>query len=393
MDPRRNPYAPGAGSPPPILAGRDDLVENAELALDRVRNGRHAKSFIAVGLRGVGKTVVLNKVQALADALEYRSVYIEAHDDMRLADVLVKALRPALIQLDRMAGARDVAERALGAFRNFASAFKVEILGVGVGVTPVEGTADSGDLAADLPDLMIAVGEAAASRQTSVALIIDEIQYLAEGELSPLIMAMHRVSQKQLPLVLFGAGLPQVRGQMGDAKSYVERLFDFPAIDALSDPYARLAIVEPARKEGVEFETAALDEIVRVTSGYPYFLQEWGHAVWQHAETSPITKEVVLRSHEHVIQHLDASFFRVRLDRMTPTEKRYMRAMADLGPGSHRSGDIATAYGAKVNSVAPTRSTLIAKGMIYSPTYGETEFTVPLFDEFMRREMPELPRK
>jgi hypothetical protein len=206
-------------------------------------------------------------------------------------------------------------------------------------------------------------------------------------------MAMHRVSQKQLPLVLFGAGLPQVRGQMGDAKSYVERLFDFPAIDALSNADARRAIVEPARKEGVEFGTAALDEIVRVTSGYPYFLQEWGHAVWEQATETPITKEVVLATHDTVIRHLDESFFRVRLDRMTPTQKRYMRAMADLGSGSHRSGDIAGVYGAKVTSVAPIRNTLISKGMIYSPAHGDTAFTVPLFDEFMRREMPDLPLK
>jgi AAA ATPase domain len=392
MDSRRNPYAPGAGSPPPILAGRDDLVRNAELALDRVRNGRHSKSFIAVGLRGVGKTVVLNKVQALADAQGYRSVYIEAHDDMRLADALVKALRPMLLRLDRAAGVKDAAERALGALRSFASAFKVEIQGMSFGVTPEEGTADSGDLAADLPELMLAVGEAAASRHTSVALIVDEIQYLAEADLSPLIMAMHRVNQRQLPLVLFGAGLPQVRGQMGDAKSYVERLFDFPAIDALNEADARRAIVEPAWQEKVDFQAAAVDEIVRVTSGYPYFLQEWGHAVWELATETPITKEVVLASHDTVIQHLDSSFFRVRLDRMTPTEKRYMRAMAELGPGSHRSGDIAAVYGAAVTSVAPIRSTLISKGMIFSPTYGETAFTVPLFDEFMRREMPDLPK-
>jgi AAA ATPase domain len=298
MDSRRNPYAPGAGSPPPILAGRDDLVRNAELALDRVRNGRHSKSFIAVGLRGVGKTVVLNKVQALADAQGYRSVYIEAHDDMRLADALVKALRPMLLRLDRAAGVKDAAERALGALRSFASAFKVEIQGMSFGVTPEEGTADSGDLAADLPELMLAVGEAAASRHTSVALIVDEIQYLAEADLSPLIMAMHRVNQRQLPLVLFGAGLPQVRGQMGDAKSYVERLFDFPAIDALNEADARRAIVEPAWQEKVDFQAAAVDEIVRVTSGYPYFLQEWGHAVWELATETPITKEVVLASHD-----------------------------------------------------------------------------------------------
>jgi hypothetical protein len=393
MDPRRNPYAPGAGSPPPILAGRDDLVETADLALYRVRNDLHAKSFIAVGLRGVGKTVVLNKVQQLAENQGYRSAYIEAYDDMPLADAVVKSLRPILLRLDRVAGAKDAAKRGLGVLRNFASAFKVEFFGVGVGVNSEEGTADTGDLAVDLPELMVAVGEAAASQQTAVALIVDEIQYLAETDLSALIMAMHRVSQKKLPLVLFGAGLPQVRGQMGEAKSYVERLFDFPAIDALSDIDARRAIAEPAKKEGVHFDNAALDEIIRVTSGYPYFLQEWGHAVWQQATTSPITKQVVMVSHEAVIHHLDASFFRVRLDRMTPTEKRYMRAMAQLGPGSHRSGDIATAYGARVNSVAPIRSTLISKGMIFSPTYGETAFTVPLFDEFMRREMPNLPKR
>ena len=206
MDPRRNPYAPGAGSPPPILAGRDDLVATADLALDRVRNRRHAKSFIAVGLRGVGKTVVLNKVQALADEQGYRSVYIEAYDDMQLADALVKALRPTLLQADRMAGTKDAAQRALGTLRNFASAFKVDVFGVGVGVAPVEGIADTGDLAADLPELMIAVGEAAASRQTSVALIVDEIQYLAEADLSPLIMAMHRISQGSFRLCCSAPG-------------------------------------------------------------------------------------------------------------------------------------------------------------------------------------------
>jgi hypothetical protein len=340
----------------------------------------------------VGKTVVLNEVQKLADEQGYQSAHIEAFDDMQLADALVKGLRPALLKLDRIAGAQDVAKRGLRVLRSFASAFHVNVFGVEVSVTPEEGAADTGDLSVDLPELMVAVGEAAAAQRTAVALILDEIQYLGESDLSPLIMAVHRVNQRRLPFVLFGAGLPQVRGQMGEAKSYVERLFDFPNVGALNAADARRAIVEPARQEGVEFEAAALDEIIRVTSGYPYFLQEWGHWVWQQAERSPITKKVVLASHEAVIRHLDASFFRVRLDRMTPTEKRYMRAMAELGPGSHRSGDIARVYGAAVTSVAPIRSTLISKGMIFSPSHGETAFTVPLFDEFMRREIPTVVR-
>jgi hypothetical protein len=365
------------------------LVSAAEIALDRVRHGRHAKSFIAVGLRGVGKTVVLNRVQRLAQDQDYQSVYIEAYDDIQLADQLVKGLRPVLLKLDRIAGAQEAVKKGLRVLRSFASAFHVNIFGVEVEITREEGVADTGDLANDLPELMLAVGDAAAAQRTAVALILDEIQYLSEADLSPLIMAVHRVSQQQLPLVLFGAGLPQVRGKMGDAKSYVERLFDFPEVDALNATDARRAIVEPARQEGVEFAEDALDEIVRVTAGYPYFLQEWGHSVWQHAQSSPIGKDVVLAAHEPIIRHLDSSFFRVRLDRMTPTQKRYIRAMARLGPGAHRSGDIAREYGAAVNSVAPIRNSLIAKGMIFSPAHGDTEFTVPLFDEFIRREMPE----
>jgi hypothetical protein len=390
MDPLRNPYAPGAGTPPPILAGRDDLVETAELALARVRRGLPAKSFIAVGLRGVGKTVVLNKVQRLADDQGYESAYIEAYDEVRLADALAKALRPILLRLNRIEAASETARRALRALRSFASAFKVNIGGVDIGVEPEEGTADSGDLTTDLPELLVAVGHAAMERKTAVAIIVDEIQYLAEGDLAALIMAIHRVNQKQLPVVVFGAGLPQLRGKMGEAKSYVERLFDFPTVDALHPADATKAVAEPARREGVEFEPGALDEILRVTAGYPYFLQEWGHAVWLAAERSPITRKVVEASYDDAIKRLDASFFRVRLDRMTPTEKRYMRALAELGPGPHRSGDVARVYGAQVASVAPIRANLISKGMIYSPAYGETAFTVPLFDDFMRREMPSL---
>jgi hypothetical protein len=390
MDPLRNPYAPGAGTPPPILAGRDDLVQTAELALARVKRGSAAKSFIAVGLRGVGKTVVLNKVQHLADDQGYESAYIEAYDEIRLPEVLAKALRPILLRLNRLEAVSAAAKRALRTLRSFASAFKINIGGVDIGVEPEEGAADTGDITVDLPDLLVAVGQAAKEQNTAVAIIIDEIQYLAERDLAALIMAVHRVNQKQLPVVLFGAGLPQLRGKMGEAKSYVERLFDFPTVDALHPADAMKAVAEPARQEGVEFEQEALDEILRVTAGYPYFLQEWGHAVWLAAESSPIKKIVVETSYGDAIARLDGSFFRVRLDRMTPTEKKYMRALAELGPGPHRSGDVARVYGAQVASVAPIRANLISKGMIYSPAYGETAFTVPLFDDFMRREMPNL---
>lgn len=391
MDAHRNPYAPGAGTPPPILAGRDALLNEAKVALERIRIGRPARSFIAVGLRGVGKTVIMNEVQQLAEASKFQSIYIEAFDEIRLPDVLTKALRPVLLKLSKRDALNQLAKRALGGLRNFAAAFKVSFQGFEAGVKPEEGLADTGDITADLPDLLVAVGEAAKQSGSALAIIIDEIQYLSEGDMSALIMSIHRCNQKSLSIVLFGAGLPQLRGKMGDAKSYVERLFSFPEVDALSDLDAKLAIEKPANDEGVHYTPDAVEEILRVTSRYPYFLQEWGHFAWLAAQKSPITKRDVEDSHSSAIAKLDQSFFRVRLDRMTPTERKYMRALAELGPGSHRSGDIAREYKADVRSVAPLRSGLIAKGMIYSPAHGDTAFTVPLFDDFMRREMPNWP--
>lgn len=391
MDARKNPYAPGAGTPPPILAGRDNLLAAAKLALERVSDGRPAKSFIAVGLRGVGKTVIMNQVQQLAEEEGFQCIYIEAFDEIRLPDALTKALRPVLLKMSKKEAARDLTRRALAGIRNFASAFKVSFQGFDLSVRSEEGLADTGDITADLPDLFVAIGEAAQAIGSVLVIIIDEIQYLSKADMSALIMAVHRCNQKSLPVMMFGAGLPQLRGKMGDAKSYVERLFDFPNVDALSNDDAKLALEKPANNEGVQFNADSLDEILAVTACYPYFIQEWGHFAWLSAAQSPITKEDVIESHKLAISQLDQSFFRVRLDRMTPTERKYMRALAELGPGSHRSGDIARVYGANVTSVAPLRSGLIAKGMIYSPAHGDTAFTVPLFDQFMRREMPVWP--
>ena len=237
------------------------------------------------------------------------------------------------------------------------------------------------------------MGEAAQARGRAVAVIVDEIQYLSEHEMSALIMAVHRVSQRQLPLLLVGAGLPQLVGLAGRSKSYAERLFAYPNVGALGDDDAREALVGPVREQGVAFTDDALDEIVTKTRGYPYFLQEWGYQAWNIAQASPIDAGVVREATDASIAKLDGSFFRVRFDRLTPREKEYMRAIAHLGAGAHKSGDIAECLGVQVRSIAPLRSGLIKKGMIYSPAHGDTAFTVPLFDEFMRRTMPDwVPR-
>ncbi|CAI9121284.1 ATP-binding protein [Brytella acorum] len=389
MDPVKNPYAPGAGTPPPILAGRDEILTKARLALERVKIGRSEKSFIAVGLRGVGKTVIMNHVQTLADDNGYHTAYIEAYDQISLASEITKKLRPILLKLSRKEKFEDLAKKALRGLRSFASALNVSFSGVDFSIKSEEGLADSGDIIADLPDLFVIVGEAAKEQKTAIAIIIDEIQYLSETDMEALIMAIHRCNQRSLPVLLFGAGLPQLRGKMGNAKSYVERLFDFPTVDALNQDEAARAVLEPALNEGVEFQKEALNEILRVTLCYPYFIQEWGHAAWNAAETTSITLEDVKKATPAALDRLDKGFFRVRLDRMTPTEKKYIRALAELGPGPHRSGEVAFIYGAEVQSVAPIRSSLIGKGMVYSPAHGDTAFTVPLFDDFMKREMPD----
>jgi hypothetical protein len=265
------------------------------------------------------------------------------------------------------------------------SGLKVKVIEVELSIDPVPGVADSGDLESDLPDLFEAVAEAALEKKTSVVILIDELQYLSQEELSALIMAMHRIAQKNLPLSFIGAGLPIIPALAGESKSYAERLFEFPEIGPLSDQDARKAINEPAQKEGVTFTPEALDEIIRVTKGYPYFLQEWGFQAWGLAKKSPIDVDVIKQATSDSIRTLDESFFRVRFDRLTPREPTYLRALAELGPGQHRSGDVASVMKITVSQAAPIRNTLIQKGMIYSPSHGDIAFSVPLFDEFMRR--------
>jgi len=387
MDPRNNPYAPGAGTPPPELAGRDDLIERAAIALDRIRAGRAARSLILHGLRGVGKTVLLNRIDTDAEARGFACVKVEAPEDRSLPALLTPVLRVALLRLDRGKRMRANLARAGRALAGFAKALKVKYRDIEVSTDfePERGLADSGDLDTDLTDLLVSVGTAAREYHTGVVLFIDELQYVHDDQLASLIRALHSASQRQLPMTMLAAGLPQLIGQMGRAKSYAERLFEFVPIDRLDDKAARAALSVPAEKEGVAFAPEAIAEILRHTMGYPYFLQEWGRHAWNVAQTSPISRADARRATILALAELDAGFFRVRFDRLTLTEKRYLGAMAELGPGPHRSGDIAQRLGKSVTSVAPVRSELIAKGMIYSPAHGDTAFTVPLFDGFMKR--------
>ena len=392
MDQVQNPYAPGAGSPPPELAGREPVLEAARVALARHLIGRSSKSIILLGQRGVGKTVLLDRIRSNAEAGGATTVGIESPEQRSLPASLAPALRNALLRMSRREAATDTAKRALRTLRSFVSALNMRYqdLEVSLDFEPEPGMADYGNLEMDLIDLMEAVGRAAQAADTCIALFIDELQYVAEDELAALIAALHRTAQRQLPVALIAAGLPQVRGQLGKAKTYAERQFEFAEIGALSPEQARIAIAKPAQEEGVEIEAAALDEIVARTEGYPYFLQEWGKHAWNEAAQSPITLSDVRAASDRAVAELDQSFFRVRFDRLTPTEYQYLRGMAELGPGPHRSRDIAAMLERKPPSVAPIRSRLIDKGMIWSPGYGDTAFTVPLFDEFMKRTMPQL---
>lgn len=394
MDPLQNPFSPGAGSPPPELAGRLEILEKAMTALARIKRGRSEKSLLLVGLRGVGKTVLLRRISDLAEKEGYKALMIEANENKEsgLPELLIPYLRQLLFSLDAGEMVSDKVKRAFRVLKSFALKIKPDgEIEFGLDIDREMGAADSGNLEADLEQLFIALGEAAQDRSTAIAIIIDEMQYLKDAELSALIMAVHKISQKSLPLIVIGAGLPQLRGKAGNAKSYAERLFDYPEVGQLTDEDAKKALQEPAQAERESFSDDALEEILHVTERYPYFLQEWGYQAWNIAKESPISIDTIKEATKKSIERLDKNFFRVRFDRLTPKEKEYLRAMAELGSGAHRSGDIANKINMDVQQVAPLRNNLIRKGMIYSPAHGDTEFTVPLFGEFMKRIMPKFP--
>lgn len=389
MDEIKNPFSPGAGSPPPELVGRSGIIRQTEVLLGRTLNRKPEKSMLLTGLRGVGKTVLLNEMERLAQRHGYHTISIEAHENKSLGACLAPYLRKLFFEFNRLAGTSDKVKKGLIALRNFIGTIRINYGDFGLDLDPLPGVADSGDLENDLPELFQALSEAALEKQSAVAILIDEIQYFKEKELSALIMAMHRIQQRQSPIVLMGAGLPILPGLAGDSKSYAERLFSFPDVGALSRKDVARALQEPARREGAVFTDEALDKIYRLTHGYPYFLQEWGYQAWKQAQTEHITLDVINQATEKVIERLDQNFFRVRFDRLTPGEKKFLRAMAELRSERMRAGDIAQVLGITVNKIGPNRAHLMKKGMIYSPSYGELAFTVPLFGDFMLRTIPE----
>lgn len=343
-----------------------------------------------VGLRGVGKTVLLVRMNEEASAAGHRTARIEAPEQRSLPGMLAPALRVMLLEMSRLEQAKQFAQRGLRALAGFARKLKGKFndIEVSLDLDSEPGLADSGDLDHDLTDLLASVGRAAKATGTVAVLFIDELQYVEETQLAALITALHRLSQEQIPLTVVGAGLPSLLNRTGSAKSYAERLFEFPFIGELSDVDASQALVVPIEAQGHRIETEAVARIVQMTQGYPYFLQEWGKHTWDIAPASPITLGDVEAATARATTALDQSFFRVRLDRLSPSERRYLRAMSELGPGPHRSGEIALALGRKVSSLAPTRSGLIEKGMVWSPAHGDTAFTVPMFDAFMKRTIP-----
>jgi len=385
MNPIINPFAPGAGSEPPELAGRSSVLEAAEIALQRAIRRRHEKSQILLGLRGTGKTVLLNKIEGIAEANGHLTSFLEAPESGRLVELLYPKIHQVLRKLSLVESAKALAHRGLSALRGFASAFKIDYQGVSIAVDPEPGLADSGNIEMDITELFLQVGECANAAKKGWTLLIDEVQYLREDELSALIVAIHRVVQKNLPVKFFGAGLPQIAALSGNAKSYAERLFDFPPIGALDEEEAHAAIREPIIGEGECIDRAALQEVFKKTQGYPYFLQEWGYQAWNVAAKSPINVADIQQASKAAITRLDNGFFRVRLDRLTPKEKEYVKAMAELGTGPYRSADVADKLNQDVQALGPRRAQIIKKGMIYSPAHGDIAFTVPLFEDFIQR--------
>lgn len=393
MDPVANPYTPNAGAEPQAIVGRDDQLASFDLLLKRIQRGMSEQSMIMTGLRGVGKTVLLGQLRTKVLSQGWVAVELEVrkHDDLQFRRDLASRLRTALFELSPKAQWSDRIRRAAAVLKSFT--VSVDPAGTwtaGLDVDAADGLADHGDLSLDLSDLLVAIGEAAESSQKGVVLLLDEVQFLRPTQLEALIGALHKVVQRKLPVTLVAAGLPQIAELAGDAKSYAERLFKFPAIESLTDEDARRALSEPAARESVAFEAEALGLAVTITGGYPYFIQELGYAVWGVAQGTSITRDDVDRAIPIYESKLDSSFFRVRLDRATELQKVYLRAMAGLGPNPQKASDVAEAMGRQSSQVAPTRAELISMGLLYTPEHGFAAFTVPHFDQLMLRVMPTL---
>lgn len=395
MDPRHNPYTPNAGARPPALVGRDAELEGFEILLDRLRRGYAEQSMLITGLRGVGKTVLLGAFEDRALHSGWVTVTAEITKNEEFGPRMGSMVRRALFQVAPKASWTERIKRAAGVLKSFSLTISPDgSVTAGIDVDAVEGMADTGNLSDDLTDLLVALGEAAKERETGVVFLLDEVQFLRTNEFEALIAALHRTVQRQLPITLVGAGLPQLPRLAGEAKSYAERLFKFPRIGQLSPPQAEAALAEPAADLGVSFDPGAIDVITEYTEGYPYFIQEYGKIVWDVApDGEPIARRVVEEAQRAVEDKLDESFFRVRAERTTELELNYLRAMAELGPGEQTAGDVAAVMDRTSEQLGPTRARLIEKGLIYTTGHGRGNFTVPQFDRYLRRNYELAPPK
>ena len=393
MDSIDNPYTPNAGASPEVLIGRENQIGDFRVLLQRLGRGRSEQSMIVTGLRGVGKTVLLNQFREIAADSHWEVVEFEAskYDDNRFRQAMFSQLKAALLRLSPRTRWTERGQRAAEVL----SSFGVAVDGQGTwslswDIPPAEGLADHGDLGLDLTDVLVAIGEAAAERKQGLVLLIDEVQFLRTSQLEALIQAIHKTVQRKLPVTFVGAGLPQIAELAGDAKSYAERLFKFPKIDSLEGDDARKALTEPAAGEGAVYDSDAVDLAIEITRGYPYFIQELGYQVWTVATANRIHLEDVQMAREAYDAKLDSSFFRVRLDRATPLQTAYMRAMAELGPRAQKASDVARIMGRESTQLGPTRAELIEMGLLYTPEHGYAAFTVPDFDQFILRAVPVL---
>lgn len=392
MDSVRNPYSPGAGAPPPALVGRGEEIEEFDVAVQRLGLGRPARSVLLTGLRGVGKTVLLREFGRIAAGHGWIHQSLEAGEKLDFVASAATLARKALLRLSAGRRVADLARRAFGTLGSFQLRWQPDSGGLTLGIDALPGRADSGDLEEDLADLFGAIGEAARERGTGVLFTIDEIQYLSKDSLAALIVALHRTNQEQLPLMAAGAGLPSVPALAGEAKSYAERLFAFREINSLDAEEAAQALAAPAEAEGVRWQPDALDVVFAVTKGYPYFLQEFGKQSWDVAAgPATITRGDVEAAVPIAKEELDTGFFRVRLDRSTPGERAYLSAMASLGAGPYRSADVAAVMGRTTPGVGSLRDALIKRGLCHAPRRGVVAFTVPMFDDFVRRRLAHGP--
>lgn len=384
MDPVQNPFSPGAGTPPPELAGRGELIEEARIMIGRALNGRSTQGMLMTGLRGVGKTVILNELMRMAEEKGALPLFVEATAESTLSELLASELKKLFFSLNRIAGAADKVKKGLVVLRNFIGTIHLKVGDIGLDIEPFAGIADSGNIETDLADLFECVAEAAKEKKKAVLLLVDEVQYLPKKELGALIMAFHRLQQRQLPFAVIGAGLPMLAELAGKTKSYAERLFLYPKVDALSFDATRQAIESPFASCGVQVERTAVEKVYGQSKGYPYFIQEWGYQIWNRVERKRVDADVVDKVRAKVEKRLDENFFHARLERLTTGEKDFLYGMS-LCSGNIHVADVAKALGSNVASLSKRRASLLAKGMIYSPRYGELAFTVPMFGQFMRR--------